>query len=152
MRAWLAGLTALCALGPGEALAQKVQAQDGPAQVRGYLTSEATKHIDEGYRADPANPDLIRDLTTESAVIWTINLRRGTTYRVMAVCDNHCTDVDMDLYDQDGRFVGADVTTTDKPFVEIAPQADGVGYARIWLATCEAETCTVGGRVYRKSR
>ncbi len=150
MRILATALAALCMFGAPDAFAQKAPATDGPTQVRGYLTSEATKHTAEGFRPDPANPDFIRDLAMDKAVIWPINLRRGVTYRVMAVCDNHCTDVDMDLYDQTGAFVGTDVSTTDKPYVEITPDADGVAYARIWLAVCEADACTIGGRVYRK--
>ncbi|MES1201088.1 MAG: hypothetical protein ABUS57_06525 [Pseudomonadota bacterium] len=150
VRSFAALLIGLCALGASEALAEKARAPDGATQVRGYLASEATKHVAEGFRPDATNPDFVRDLAMESAVVWPINLRRGVTYRVMAACDNHCSDVDMDLYDVNGAFIGSDVTTTDKPFVEITPQADGVAFARIWLATCEADTCTIGARVYRK--
>ncbi|MES1156582.1 MAG: hypothetical protein ABUL73_02275 [Alphaproteobacteria bacterium] len=150
MRSLLAGLLLIGALGAGDAFAEKGQSQDGATQVRGYLSSEATKHTDEGFRADPTNPDFVHALSLESAVVWPITLRHGVTYRVFAVCDNNCSDVDLDLYDSSGAFVGSDTSTTDKPFVEITPTADGTAYARIWLADCQNEPCTIGARVYRK--
>jgi len=150
MRQVFATLLAIAMLSAGEAAAEKAQSSDSATQVRGYLTSEATKHINEGYRADPANPDFVKALSTDSAVVWPIMLRHGVTYRVFAVCDNNCSDVDMDLYDATGAYAGGDTTTTDKPYVEITPAVDGTAYARIWLASCESEPCTIGARVYRK--
>lgn len=127
-------------------------AQDGAAnrtQVTAYLDSQAGKHTDQGFISDSSVPDFVQPLTLQDAVVWPITLRRGVTYRVFAVCDNGCSDVDLDLYDHAGVFVGRDVQTNDKPYVEITPRQDGVHFARIWLATCEAEPCYVGGRVYR---
>jgi hypothetical protein len=129
------------------------QAPDYEAQVRTYLTDQARKHTDDGFRPDPSNPDIVRELTIEDgAVVWPITLRRGRVYRVFAVCDNDCSDVDMDLYDYAGLLVGTDITGTDKPYVEIAPAEDGVAVARIWLAACENEPCFIGARLYQKRR
>lgn len=125
-------------------------ASDYQGQVRAYLTDQARKHTAEGFRQDSSVPDFIRPVRLEGGVIWPVSLRRGVTYRLFAVCDNDCSDVDLELYDAEGTFVGRDVAVNDAPYVEITPAADGVVYARIWLAACEAEPCYVGGRVYRR--
>src|SRR5262245_34486428 len=63
-------------------------ANDGAAQVRGYLQSEARKHTDAGFVPDASVPDFATSLKLDSAVIWPVSLHRGVTYRVLAVCDN----------------------------------------------------------------
>lgn len=148
---WRALAAALVvALSATPAAAQVKEGPNPEAQVRNYLRAQATKHINEGYAADTENADFVRALTPEDVVVWPVELRRGVTYRVFAVCDNFCSDVDLDLYDSTGLLAGIDIGTNDKPFIEITPRENGVAFARIWLAACEAETCTVGGRVYRR--
>jgi hypothetical protein len=123
---------------------------DYRGQVSRYLQEQATKHVSDGFRRETAIPDLIAPLRLEGGVLWRINLRRGVAYRVFAVCDNDCSDVDLEVYDDRGAFVGRDIATNDRPFVEITPERDGAHYARIWLAACESEPCYVGARVYRR--
>jgi hypothetical protein len=156
MRALIAaGAAVLLALSPTLAAGQdkpeeKPSGTDYAGQVRQYLGEQAKKHVAESFAPDASIPDFITSVRLDGGVIWPINLHRGVTYRVFAVCDNDCSDVDMDLYDSTGRFVGRDITVTDTPYVEITPTADGVAYARIWLAACESEPCFIGARVYRK--
>lgn len=146
-----AGAAALLAFAPiSVAAEEKVAANDYQGQVRGYLSEQASKHTAENFAQDSAIPDFITSIRVEGGVIWPVSLRRGATYRLFVVCDNDCSDVDMDLYDTAGRFIGRDIAVSDTPYVEITPAADGVHFARIWLASCESEPCFVGGRVYRK--
>jgi hypothetical protein len=129
----------------------KAASGDYAGQVRSYLGAQATKHVSEGFTRDASIPDFVASIRVEGGVIWPVTLRRGVTYRLFAVCDNDCSDVDMDLYDAQGRFVGRDIAANDTPYVEITPTEDGVHYARIWLAACENEPCFVGARAYRKA-
>jgi hypothetical protein len=146
-----AGAAALLAFAPQSAAGQeKVGAADYQGQVRSYLTEQAKKHVAENFARDASIPDFITSIRVEGGVIWPVALRRGATYRLFVVCDNDCSDVDMDLYDSGGRFAGRDISVSDTPYIEITPSADGVHYVRIWLAACESEPCFVGGRVYRK--
>lgn len=151
MRFFLGAAAAALLVLAGPAAAQtRAGADDYAGQVRTYLGEQARKHIAEGFRHESAIADFVRPLRLDGGVIWPVTLRRGVTYRVFAVCDNDCSDVDLELYDAAGDFVGRDVAVNDTPYVEITPSADGVVYARIWLAACEAEPCYVGGRVYRR--
>lgn len=150
MRLAFGALAALLVLAAPAAAQTRANAADYQGQVRTYLTDQARKHTAEGFRHDTSVPDFIRPLRLDGGVIWPVALRRGATYRVFAVCDNDCSDVDMELYDAAGGYVGRDVAVNDTPYVEITPAADGVVYARIWLAACEAEPCYIGARVYRR--
>ncbi|MDX2236491.1 MAG: hypothetical protein NW203_02900 [Hyphomonadaceae bacterium] len=138
-------------LAAGAAHAQSGQrSADYQTQVRGYLDTQAGKHTSEGFRRDGAIQDFIAPMRLEGGAIWPVTLQRGVTYRVFAVCDNDCSDVDLEVYDVGGGFVGRDIATNDTPYVQITPQADGVVYARLWLAACESEPCYVGARVFRR--
>lgn len=149
MKKLIAAMAALTMLS-GPAAAQQQSDGDYRGQVSRYLQDQAAKHLGEGFSRDAAIADLIAPLRLEGGLIWPIQLRRGVTYRVFAVCDNDCSDVDLELYDAAGAFVGRDIATNDTPYVEITPAADGAHYARIWLAACESEPCFVGARVYRR--
>src|SRR5258708_5963412 len=89
------------AAGPASANA-RANDHDYAGQVHRYLTDQATKITGEGFRPDPAVPDLVRPLRLDGGLIWPIALHAGVTYRVFAVCDNDCSDVDLELYDSSG--------------------------------------------------
>lgn len=146
----LAALAFVCAGADAQSRNANPRPNDYPGQVRTYLTEQAGKHTGEGFRPDSTIPDMIRPLRLEGGALWPIPLRAGVTYRIFAVCDNDCSDVDLELYDSTGGFVGRDVSTNDTPYVEIRPTVDGTAYARVFLAACESEPCYVGARVYRK--
>lgn len=149
MRRAIAALAAAClalAWG-GEASAQASAKQ---SQVRGYLTAQAGKHRDAGFAPASGVADFSAMIALRGGVIWPVRLRAGMTYRVFAVCDNDCADVDLDLYDPQGRYIGQDVAVNDKPYVEVTPPRDGEYFARLWLVVCENEPCAVGGRVYAR--
>lgn len=154
MKRLIAAAAAFAMLAAGAAQAQPAAParadNDYRGQVRGYLDSQASKHTAEGYRREAAIQDLIAPLRLDGGMIWTVPLQRGATYRIFAVCDNDCSDVDLEVFDARGGFVGRDVQTNDTPYVEITPTQDGVAYARIWLAACESEPCYVGARVFRR--
>jgi hypothetical protein len=148
MRGALAAL-ALAAASPA-ALAKDEGTADYSGQVRTYLADQAVKHTSEGYRADAGIADFVRAIRLDGGVIWQPTLQAGANYRLLAVCDNDCSDVDMEAFDAAGNFIERDVSTSDNPYVEITPAANGPIYVRIWLAACESEPCYVAVRAYRK--
>ncbi|MBI1251232.1 MAG: hypothetical protein GC189_07160 [Alphaproteobacteria bacterium] len=139
----------MCAAMPA-AHAQTPGANDFEGQVQRYLDTQASKHAAEGFTRDASIQDFVRPLRIEGGAIWAVNLRRGVTYRLFAVCDNDCSDVDLELYDARGGFIGRDVAVNDTPYVEVTPSAEGVHFARIWLAACESEPCYVGVRAFKR--
>ena len=73
-------------------------------------------------------------------------------YRILAACDQDCTDVDIIVEDGAGIEVGRDVALDDHPVVTITPRVDGPFSVRIGLVNCEIEPCYVAGRVLQQGR
>lgn len=119
------------------------------SQVRRYLSLQAQKHTDEGFRADSGLGDQILSLAAEDdGKLLALALQAGVTYRVMAVCEDRCGDVDLDLYDPAGRLIGRDVAVSDNPYIEVTPSVSGSYAAYAWLADCKAAHCAIGVRAY----
>ncbi len=146
----LAALAALAFAGAPAQAQQKAAPNDYAAQVRAHLGDQAGKHIAENFEPFADVPDFVSAIRIEGGVIWPAPLRAGATYRVFVVCDNDCSDVDLEVFDADGRFVGRDIQVNDTPYVEVTPRRDGPVFARIWLSACESEPCWVAGRVLRR--
>jgi hypothetical protein len=122
-------------------------AQTPEAQVRSYLGAAAPVHQTRGYRPAAGVSDLIVPLRLEGAYLWPVTLRAGVNYRVFGVCDDDCTDVDMEIYGADGNLADRDIALNDTPFVQVTPRQSGRYYVRVWLANCTTEPCTVGARL-----
>ena len=80
----------------------------------------------------------------------TLNLRRGTDYAIIGVCDEDCTDIDLRLFDEDGDEVDSDVETDDNPVVQITPRASGKYRIKVIMATCSTSPCFYGVGVFSK--
>jgi len=80
----------------------------------------------------------------------TLNLHAGTTYALIGVCDQDCTDIDLRLYDSDGDEVDSDLKTDDKPIVQIAPRVTGEYRVKVTMASCSTSPCFYGVGVYGK--
>lgn len=146
MRGLLQAMSAcalFAALSLGSASAQETAEQ----QVRTYLEASAPTHAARGYRVERGTSDLVAPLRLEGGYVWAVTLRQGVNYRVFGVCDNDCTDLDMEVYGHDGQLVDRDIALDDVPFVQITPTRTGRHYVRIWLANCSSEPCYVAARV-----
>ena len=141
MRALLAALGAVLVFGAGAA------AQDRAAQVRSYLEEGMAVHRGIGYSHDAGSPDVIVPLRLDHPFIWPVYLTRGVTYRAYGACDDHCSDLDMEIYDASGNLADRDTATNDTPYVQIMATQTGRAYVRVWLYACSAEPCTVGMRL-----
>lgn len=141
--ALLGGLVATAALaGPAWSQAQD---EEAAATVRRYLDEGAARHAEQGHR--PLNREMIRTINAEDgSMLWPVQVRAGRTYVFYAACDDLCSDVDMEVYDVDGRRAEQDIAPDDTPFVQLTPQRAGRAYVRVWLASCETQACTVGAR------
>lgn len=78
----------------------------------------------------------------------TVNLRAGTSYGIVGVCDRDCRDLDIAVYDQQGNLIVSDIEDDDIPAITLNPYRSG-NY-RIWvnMANCNANTCYYGVGVF----
>ena len=142
MRGWIASLCGL-ALGAFSVAA----AQTPQADVRAYLEHGIAVHEAAGYARDRTIPDMEVALELDRPYLWSIYLLEDENYRVYGACDNDCSDLDMEIYGADGRFLERDNARDDTPFVQVTPAQTGRHYVRVWLYACSAESCHVAARV-----
>lgn len=74
----------------------------------------------------------------------TLTLAYGRTYRIVAKCDNDCTDVDLKLFDSYGNLVDQDTGTDDYPVVSVTPARTSTYRLRIQMYRCATVDCGVG--------
>jgi len=126
------------------AISGSAVSQDSESAVREYLDDAAATHTENGHRA--SGSAMIASLDMHGALIRPVQVRAGRTYVFYAVCDDSCSDVDMEVYDVDGTMAEQDILPDDTPFVQLTPTRSGRAYVRVWLASCVSERCTVGTR------
>lgn len=79
-----------------------------------------------------------------------ITLRSGSDYIIAAVCDQDCNDVDLEVFDENGRSIGSDADSSDIAMVRISPRWTGSFSVRPHLYQCRIGTCFYGIGVFRK--
>lgn len=80
-----------------------------------------------------------------------LKLVAGRTYRIVGVCDQDCTDVDMFLYGDDSTesLLESDELEDDVPVIEFTPSETKVYRVKIGMYDCSIEPCQVGIDVFR---
>ena len=97
-------------------------------------------------------PDL-RDiglLDNGKYITVTYTLLKGNSYKIMGACDNECTDLDLELRDDNGNLIQLDNASDDIPVVEVTPRRDGKFTVKVSMRDCSNSVgCVYGMAVYR---
>lgn len=115
-------------------------------QVRGQLMQAAISLGIGSYQLTH-NP-LVDDLRNNQSETLNINLRSGTSYAFVGVCDEDCRDIDLQVYDENGNLVDSDTDTDDYPMVRVNPRWSGRFRVKVTMANCTASTCYYGVGVF----
>lgn len=78
----------------------------------------------------------------------TVNLASGSSYAIIAFCDQDCNDINISLYDENNNLIESDTETDDKPIVQVSPKWTGLFVIQIDMATCNNSPCYYGAAVY----
>ncbi|PPK88162.1 hypothetical protein CLV84_1127 [Neolewinella xylanilytica] len=70
-----------------------------------------------------------------------LELYGGVAYKIFAVCDGDCPDLDLKLYDEKGNLVDEDTLEDYTPIVEVSPTAPTRYRAKVIMYECETEPC-----------
>ena len=105
---------------------------DAAAQRLGKNGYELTHNVFTGELRETQHEDV------------TVELDRGKTYIIVAVCDNDCKDVDLRLLNRGGREIDNDVEADDYPTVAVQPERDDRYTVRTIMATCNSQPCRYG--------
>jgi hypothetical protein len=79
----------------------------------------------------------------------TFTLRKGATYAIIGVCDEDCSDIDMEIYDQNGNSIAVDRGTDDYPMLQISPAWTAEFTLEVDMYNCSTSYCYYGVGVYR---
>lgn len=78
---------------------------------------------------------------------WTIRLNAGATYRLVGVCDNDCSDLDLKLYAGEAT-VAQDVLVDDVPVLNFTPATTRDYTLEVIMASCSVNPCRYGAAGY----
>ncbi|HKQ41084.1 MAG TPA: hypothetical protein VJT79_01285, partial [Pseudonocardia sp.] len=116
------------------------------AQVAALLNQAASMATSRGMRR--THQPYIGSLRTGATGNQSITLQAGTSYSLIGVCDNDCSDLDLRVYDPNGREVGSDLLTDDTPVVNVTPRRTGTYTVRAIMTACSSQPCRYGIGVY----
>ena len=70
----------------------------------------------------------------------TFMLQSGRDYRMIALCDEDCDDIDIYLEDMDGNTIDSDTSINDAPVVQATGRGERVRL-RVNMYSCNVEPC-----------
>lgn len=84
---------------------------------------------------------------------WNVpaQLFAGFDYRVIAVCDRDCADLDLVLYDPNGAVVSQDASTDSHPVVSVAPGYNGNFTVQVQMYNCSIAPCYYAVALYGRA-
>jgi hypothetical protein len=117
-------------------------------QVERQLENASKRLSDRGY--DQTHETQIGSLRDDENESFSLTLHSGTSYALVGVCDNDCSDLDLVLYDADGDQVDSDVQTDDVPIVRVTPSETMRYRVKVLMPSCKTNPCWYGIGVYGK--
>ncbi len=113
--------------------------------------AEAGRLVNEGGYMRVAGP-FAGGLASQQSRRYTLTLRAGQDYRVIAVCDSRCGDIDLRLYDVNGNQIAQDTLSDNVPTLAIHPTATGPHTIEIDMYQCAAapDPCWYALNVYTR--
>ncbi len=115
-------------------------------QIRSQLMMAAIALGLEDYQLfyDP----YIDSLGANSEDRLTFTLKKGGTYAIVGVCDEDCSDIDLEIYDENGNSIAVDRGTDDYPMIQISPAWTGEFSLEVDMYSCSTSDCYYGIGVF----
>lgn len=138
---------ALCAAAALIASPAAAQVPDTYArQLAAQLVQVESVVTGDGYRR--VQGPITGGLADNARFDHLVTLQAGRSYKIIGVCDNDCTDVDIRLYDQNNNLIDEDLLVDDLPIVDVTPQWTGPFRVQVIMATCNVAPCYYAFNVY----
>lgn len=132
----------------GLSVAPAAYAQSGEIirQLSNQLSEARDLYVPNNYRLvrGPDN-DLLSAGDSDN---YTVTLQGGSSYKLVGVCDDDCTDLDIILYDSDGDVVDRDMLDDDKPVVSVSGKSGGRYRMNVSMASCSTSVCYYSVAIY----
>ena len=116
-------------------------------QIQEYLRRTTAALSEQGFErtGEPG----VGVLLVDQSEWFTITMHAGTSYSLVAVCDNDCTGLDLVLYGTSRNEIEAN-RATPVPTINVTPRATMSYRVRLTMTTCMVSPCWYGIGVYRK--
>ena len=75
--------------------------------------------------------------------LW-IDLQGGRPYQLIWVCDEDCTDLDLQIFDSGDALLGYATDTDDLSILSLTPRSSGRYRLRVTMLGCRAAPCRYG--------
>ncbi|HSG81670.1 MAG TPA: M1 family metallopeptidase, partial [Gemmatimonadota bacterium] len=119
-----------------------------PAAVRNDFVRRRTQLLEEGYVAEDT---LMSGATnSRSSESHAVKLEGGVEYAILAVCDQECIDIDLDIVSPADSTLARDVSPNDWPLIQFTAPETGEYDLTLTMYACRARSCTWGGQIYRR--
>jgi len=79
-----------------------------------------------------------------------IALREGTSYALVALCDEDCRDLEVTVLGENDAVVARSAGWSDRPLLEVQPPATGKYRIVVTMAHCSSGPCAYGVGVFMK--
>ncbi len=111
-------------------------------QAQGAFAQQGFQQIDQ-----PFSGSLAQGQT------WNVpaSLFAGVDYRILAVCDRDCADLDLVLYDPNGAVVSQDASANSQPVVSAAPGYNGTFTVQVQMYNCSVAPCYYAVALYGRA-
>lgn len=80
----------------------------------------------------------------------TLTLKKGASYAIIGVCDEDCSDIDLEIYDENGNSIAVDRDSDDYPIVQVTPTWTGEFSLEVDMYNCSTSDCYYGVGVFRQ--
>ena len=91
---------------------------------------------------------IIGTLNEDEEDSWTFYFKGGYDYKLVGVCDEDCSDIDMAIYDGKGRLLDEDVLEDDYPIVDVSVATGGNYKVELDMYSCSVEPCYFGFAIF----
>lgn len=91
-----------------------------------------------------SGPDVIAEQAQGKSGRHQVKLTGERVYSFSAVCDTDCSDIDLTLYDSNGRVVDADTDDSDSAVIAVPIESSGTYTLELLMAKCSEAPCVYG--------
>jgi len=91
---------------------------------------------------------LFSSLPEGESETFSLTLDAGRDYRMIALCDEDCSDIDVYLEDGAGNVLDEDVSLNDAPVVSLSSGKNTSFRLRVRIYSCSVEPCYFGVAIF----
>jgi len=124
------------------------EAQSHANLVWDQLKREYDSNQSQGFSA---RNYILGRMNDDASDTWSFTLTAGMTYKFWGACDGDCSDLDIELQDDNGNVLESDVLDDDNPIVEYRAKKSGTFKVKVTMASCNTNPCYWGFAIFQKS-